>query len=295
MTYSLSNEKWEYLLRLGYPGQWDINSFASEAMYKGGEAIVKSKLSKNQYLPYNLEEIIDEGIKSLSKDLIKLQTASEVEKQLLQSLKNKQGFSVIRLGDGEILALAHDILVTSEEINKNIHLKGMGGFTVPNHERRDLLAKNLLEANIVGIPEARYPTYQRLFNQVAMEYRLPLQKMNLTNSLINYRLNEETTFIHNALSNSRVLLIGNRSKDGKDFYNKQGYKSIVGTVLVAGINSVEKVMQEVQKYEFDIAFVSAGVAANLICVQIAKQNKVALDFGHLLDWYLSGRRVIRKK
>jgi len=292
--YSLSNQQWEYLLRLGYPGQWDIASFASEAMYKGGEEIVKSKLLKNQYLPYNLEEIIDEGMKSFSKDIIQLLTTSEVEKQLLLSLKNKQGFSVIRLGDGENLALAHDILVTSEEINKNNHLKGMGGFIVPNHEKRDLLAKNLLEANIVGIPEARYPTYQRLFNQVAKEHNLPLQTMNLTNSQINYRLNEETTFIHNVLSNYRVLLIGNRSQDGKDFYNKQGYESIVGNVLVPGINSVENVMDEVQKYEFDIAFVSAGIAANLICVEIAKQNKVALDFGHLLDWYIKGYRVIRK-
>lgn len=294
MTYSFSQAQWEYLFRLGYPGPWDKGSLASEAMYRGGEAIVKSKLLKNQYLPYNLEEIIEEGMKHLSKDLIHFQTASEVEQQLKQALNDKQGFSVIRVGDGEILALAHDIFVSSAEINNNYRLKGMGGFSVPNHEKRDLLVKNLLEANIVGIPEARYPTYQRMFNQVAKHFALPLNKMNLTTSLINYKLNQETTFIHHVLENYRVLLIGNRSIDGKEFFTKNGYTSIVGTIKVPGFNSIQTVMEEVQNYEFDIAFVSAGVAANLICVQLAKQNKVALDFGHLLDGYISGQRILSK-
>jgi hypothetical protein len=293
LTYSFSQEQWEYLFRLGYPGTWDKASLASEAIYRGGEAIVKGKLLKNQYLPFNIEDIIDEGMKNLSKDLIHLQTAAEVEQQLNQALKEKKGFSVIRLGDGEILALAHDILVSSGEINSNRRLKGMGGFKVPNHEKRDLLVKNLLEADIVGLPEARYPVYQRMFNQVAKAYTLPLHAMKLTTSLINYQLNQETTFFHNVLENYKVLLIGNRSVDGKEFFIKKGYNSISGTILVPGFDSIEKVMEEVDQYEFDIAFVSAGVAANIICVEIAKRNKPAIDFGHLLDWYLSGRRVIR--
>lgn len=295
MTYSFSQEQWQYLFRLGYPGTWDKASMASEAIYRGGEAIVKSRLAKNQYLPYNIEQIIEEGIKYLAEDLIHLQTASEVEQQLIQALNDKQGFSVIRLGDGEILALAHDILISSDEINNIRRLKGMGGFIVPNHEKRDLLVKNLLEADIVGIPEARYPVYQRLFNQVAKEYRLPLHSMKLTTSLINYQINQETTFIHHVLENYRVLLIGNRSIDGKEFFNKKGYQSIVGTILVPGFHSIDKVLEETEHYEFDMAFVSAGVAANLICVELAKRSKVALDFGHLLDWYLSGKRVIRIK
>jgi hypothetical protein len=293
LTYSFSPEQWEKLFRLGYPGPWDKESMASEAIYRGGEAIVKSKLLKNQYLPYNLEDIIEEGMKDLSKDIICLQTAIEVEVQLLDALREKKGFSVIRIGDGEILALSHDILVTSKEINQNRRLKGMGGFKVPNHEKRDLLAKNLLEAHIVGIPEARYPVYQRMFNQVAKEYSLPLQSMKLATSLINYQLNQETAFYHHVLENYRVLLIGNRSADGEEFFIKKGYKSIAGTIKVPGFDSIEKVLEEADRYEYDIAFVSAGVAANIICVEIAKRDKVAIDFGHLLDWYLSGRRVIR--
>jgi hypothetical protein len=295
LSYSFSQEQWEYLIRLGYPGPWDKASMASEAIYRGGEAIVKGKLLKNQYLPYNLEEIIEEGMKSLSKGLIHLLTASEVEKQLNQALSEKKGFSVIRLGDGEILALAHDILVSSEEINANRRLKGMGGFKVPNHEKRELLAKNLQEADVVGLPEARYPVYQRMFNQVAVKHAFPLHTMNLTTSLINYQINQETTFFHNVLENKRVLLVGNRSADGKEFFKKKGYNSIVGTVKVPGFDSVEKVMEEVDGYEYDVAFVSAGVAANILCVEMAKRDKVAIDFGHLLDWYLSGRRVIRTK
>ena len=91
------------------------------------------------------------------------------------------------------------------------------------------------------------------------------------------------------------LLIGNRAKDGMEYFNKMGYKSIMGAIPVPNIDAVPKVLEEVSHYEFDAAFVSAGIPANLICVEIAKQGKVAIDFGHLLDWYINGKKIIRKQ
>ncbi|MBT2638628.1 hypothetical protein J7E37_11835 [Bacillus sp. ISL-39] len=43
------------------------------------------------------------------------------------------------------------------------------------------------------------------------------------------------------------------------------------------IHLVPKVLEEIDQYEFDAAFVSAGIPANLICVDIAKRGKVAID------------------
>ncbi|MEH7301286.1 GT-D fold domain-containing protein [Neobacillus drentensis] len=296
MTFSFSKEQWEYIYKLGYPGPWDRTFFASEAIYRGGEALVQQNLKTDQYLPYNLEEIIEVGLKGLSDNIIHLKNAYEVADQVLDALKNKTGLSAIRLGDGEILALAHGILVSSEEINKNAKLKyALGGFAVPNHKKRDELTLNLLEADIVGIPEARYPTYQRLFNNLAKTIQLPLNQMNLTNSRINYLMNDETTLYHEILMNYRVLLIGNKAQDGMEFFKNLGYKNIVGAIPVPSIYEVPKVLEEVGNYEFDAAFVSAGIPANLICVDIAKRGKVAIDFGHLLDWYISGKKQIIQK
>lgn len=295
MSFSFSQQQWNDLFRLGYPGEWDKSSLASEAIYRGGEALVKQKLTKNVYLPFNIEEIIDEGMKNLGEQMIHLHTAKEVEEKINVALREGKGFSVIRLGDGELLALSHDTLVSSEEIKQSGKLQyALGGFSVPNHLKRDQLVKNLLEADVVGIPEARYPTYQRLFNQLAKVYKLPLQKMALTNSQINYRINEETTCFHQLLMNYRVLLIGNRAHEGKEFFEKQGYNSVVGSIPVPGIESVEQVLSEAEKFTFDVAFVSAGIPANIICVELAKRNKVAIDFGHLLDRYVKGHWIIKK-
>ncbi|WP_163100508.1 GT-D fold domain-containing glycosyltransferase [Peribacillus alkalitolerans] len=295
MAYSFTKDQWEAIFKVGYPGTWDIGTLAAEAMYRGGEALVKKQLKDGQYLPYNLEDIIEEGLKKLSEDMIDLKTPEEVQDLITEALNAKKGLSVIRLGDGEVLALSHDILVSSDEINKNEKLKyALGGFSVPNHEQRDLLIQNLLEADIVGIPEARYPTYQRLFNNVANAIKLPLKDTCFTSSQINYKMNESTACFHYLLSHYRVLLIGNRAKDGKDFLNNKGYNSIVGTIPVPGIASVPEVLEQAQKYDFDVAFVSAGIPANLICVELAKQKKIALDFGHLLDWYIKEYRILRK-
>lgn len=293
MTYSFSNEQWERIYKLGYPGWWDNTSLASEAIYRGGEGLVKKQLQDNQYLPYNIEDIIGEGMNRLSDKIITFMSPLQVKDQIMEAIKVKKGLSVIRLGDGEILALSHDIIVPTEEINKSGKLKyALGGFSVPNHEKREQLTRNLFEANIVGIPEARYPTYQRLFNNFAKSIQLPITEMNLTNSLINYLMNDETTLYHELLTNYRILLIGNRAKDGMEFFNKLGYKSILGAIPVPNIDSVPKVLEEVNHYEFDAAFVSAGIPANLICVEIAKQGKVAIDFGHLIDWYINGNKKI---
>lgn len=295
MSYLISREQWEYIYNLGYPGQWDKASLASEAIYRGGEDLIQRRLKDYQYLPYNIEDIIDEGLKSFSNNIIQLITPHEVKKQVWQSVENKTGLSVIRLGDGEILALAHDILVPSDVINQSGKLTyALGGFKVPNIEKRNELTRNLSEADFVGIPTSRFPTFQRLFNKLAKSLNLPLNKMNITDSRINYLMNDEFTIYHDLLTNYRILLVGNRATDGMQYFKNLGYNSIVGTVPVPNIDEVPKVLEEINQYEFDAAFVSAGIPANLICVGLAKKGKVAIDFGHLLDWYIDGMSRIRQ-
>jgi hypothetical protein len=102
------------------------------------------------------------------------------------------------------------------------------------------------------------------------------------------------TLFHELMSEYKVLLIGNRMNEGKTLFNYLGYVSIAGTIPVKGVESVSSVLYAVQQYEFDIALVSAGIPANLICVALAEQNKVAIDFGHLIDSFLRDYTVVRK-
>jgi hypothetical protein len=53
---------------------------------------------------------------------------------------------------------------------------------------------------------------------------------------------------------------------------------------VNGCGDIERVMDRIRGIDFDIALVSAGVAAVVIVSRIASRlGKVAVDFGHMAD------------
>ncbi|MNJ57412.1 hypothetical protein D3C77_530000 [compost metagenome] len=61
-----------------------------------------------------------------------------------------------------------------------------------------------------------------------------------------------------------------------------------------GTRDVARVVQQAAQMEFDLAFVSAGIAAVGICTEIASQmGKVALDMGHLANKLESGETVLK--
>lgn len=292
----LSNKEWDEIYNIGYMDGQDIKSIAAEGMYRGGEKLISDKLKVNQYLDHNIEEVVKVGIKALEKDIILLKNAMEIENEIKNALKEKKGYSLIRLGDGELLALAHDILLRSEEIKENPRLNFLSyaGIDIPNHQFRDRLTRNILRASAIGIPTARFPAYQRLFNRLATFHKLPLKNLNLTHSVINYYLNNSTTVYHDLLKNKKILLIGNRMKEGKEYFEKEGYNSIVDSITVNGIDSIDSVIEQTKLYDYDVALVSAGIPANIICVELAKINKVALDFGHMIDNLLSKSTFLNK-
>ncbi|QGQ96539.1 hypothetical protein EHS13_17425 [Paenibacillus psychroresistens] len=296
MTFSLSEEEWSSVIKIGCRGETDLRAFAAEGIYRGGEEFVNNHLGITHVLPLDIEQIIKAGINALSSDIIKLHSAKEIAVCIKEALENKQGYSIIRMGDGELVSLAHDLLISTDELNNDsrFNFLSYSGITIPDHSSRDTLAKNVLKADVIGIPLARYPTFQCLFNKIAKYYKWPLHTMCLSSSNIQTELNNETTLFHELMSEYKILLIGNRMNEAKNLFNYWGYDSIVGTIPVNGIESVSSVLDAVQQYEFDVAIVSAGIPANLICVALAEQNKVAIDFGHLTDMLLRGHAVIRK-
>lgn len=281
---------WEIKKRIGYPEE-----IQTEGLHRGGEKIVENILGGNRILPFEIEEIIEEGIKSLSNHIKELKTSSEVEAEIMKALEAKKGFSLIRMGDGELTTMAHDIIISTREILSTPRLNFLpyAGVTLPDYPSRDLLAKNIMEADVVGIPYLRWPMFNLLFIKLAKYYKWPLNKMVLTQSVINYELHLQTNLFHHLLSKYKVLLIGNRMQEGEKLLKNAGYKNIVGSIPVENIKSVPQVLQRANKFEYDVALVSAGISANIICVELAKKNKIAIDFGHLIDELINGTKVIK--
>ncbi|WP_258171448.1 hypothetical protein [Paenibacillus sp. R14(2021)] len=52
-------------------------------------------------------------------------------------------------------------------------------------------------------------------------------------------------------------------------------------------------MREVRQTDFDLALVSAGIAAVILCTRIAGElGKAVLDFGHMADGIVKGQYPI---
>ncbi|MFS1517424.1 GT-D fold domain-containing glycosyltransferase [Bacillus sp. SCS-151] len=292
--YNISKSEWQKLKKYGHVEVGNNKNYAVEGLYYGGDKIVEESLNKQFILPFSIENIIDAGIKQLSEEKIKLKNAEHIANEIREALRNGKGYSLVRIGDGELIFLSHDLINSSEEINKEPRLQFLSyaGVTLPDHETRDFLTEKLLLTNVIGVPIARYPTFQNLFIKLVNYHNWNLKKMNVTSSFIHFELCRYTTLYHELLQHHRVLLIGNKMNEGRKYFEDIGYENIVGNVPVFGVKDVSNVITRAKEYEYDVVFVSAGIAANLICVELAQEGKIAIDFGHLIDSLINDKAHI---
>ncbi|MTH52051.1 hypothetical protein GKZ89_01435 [Bacillus mangrovi] len=287
--YHFTESQLKRMALMGYP---NLN-ITDDAYYSGGEYLVEKQVGDSMLLPYSAEEIIAAGAESLKEDLIHLRRGAEVKEQILTSLKEGTGCSITRMGDGPLGFLAHDHLIPAQVMKNDPYFQFLdfAGVKVPDHRNRDLLTEYITKTDYLGVPVRRLPVFQSLFIRLAKFHNWPLKKMNLTHSNINLELNELGTYSE-ILKKHRVLLIGNRMGEVKEFFERLGFHNIAGTVRVEGLENVHKAIDEASRYSFDAAFAAAGISASVICVELAKAKKTAIDFGQLADGLISGRAVV---
>lgn len=265
---------------------------AMEGLYKGGEQRVESVLLPNRILPVPLDDIITVGVKEYRDSMVYLLSAAEVAGRIRDALSKHCGFSLVRLGDGELLTLAQNTVRSVEEVTLAAPFLDYAGVQIPNTTARDQLALSIVNSDVIGVPKSRRPTFQALFVELVRYYKWPVSNWNVTSSIINYELNYETRLYSELLDNYRVVLIGNRMQELADLVASSGRPSVVGVIPVMGVASVSRVLEELRQYEFDVALVSAGVAAEIICVDLKFHGKVAIDFGHLADHLIRDQRTL---
>lgn len=289
MARKLTDQDWERI-KQGFINRSDeVEVLIGLGLYFGGDQMVEKLLPPNTVLNAKLERILELGIQSLSGDIINILDEHQVANQIWDAAVTGRECSVIRLGDGELLTLAQDSVYSINEINELGKFLPIAGVKVPDLHARDMLLASIKNADIVGIPVARRSMFQNLFWTLAKYYDLPIKKKKLTTSVINYTL-KNTDVYHKLFKNLKVLLIGNRMTEFRQHLANKGYNSIVGTIPVAGTTAIPVVLDQVESYDFDVAIVSAGVAATIMCPLISERNKIAIDFGHMADEMLSGNR-----
>ncbi|MFF2484538.1 GT-D fold domain-containing glycosyltransferase [Paenibacillus sp. NPDC058071] len=261
----------------------------TEGRYEGGEAIVDRLMPPYGIMPdTSLEEIIAAGIAANSGRVVTVMSPEQVADRINGSLTRGLPLSVVRLGDGELLTLAQETVMPIEIVRQQGSFLPYAGVEVPNLAIRDQLREAVKQADIVGIPMLRQPNYLLLAGSVLHAHGIDIRSRVFTDSLINYGL-YKGGLLKPLLQGRRVLLVGNKADQLAAVLTNAGIV-VTGIVMpVNGVQDADRAVQEAQGHDFDIALVSAGVAAVLIAEKLARTTgKVAIDFGHMADAIAKG-------
>ncbi|WP_236575763.1 MULTISPECIES: GT-D fold domain-containing protein [Paenibacillus] len=255
----------------------------------GAEEEVASLLPPYTILPdVSAKEVMQAGLQGYLHRLKPLMKPEEVYRRLEQSLAAGQPLSVVRLGDGELLALAHDAVLPLEQSLAAGPFLPTAGITLPDHDARERLVEAVRGADVIGIPTSRLPTYQGLLFPILRHFGISHETLDFTVSTINYALHEQK-LLQQLLRGRQVLVIGNKAVPLANVLSASGVHVAGAIAPVNGFGDISRVLAEAASHAFDIALVAGGIPAVVICRNIAAElGKVALDFGHLADKLISG-------
>lgn len=273
-------ERYEKVYRQGY--------------FDGGEARVGNLLPPNVILPeLSLDDLVLRGLQGTESLMIPILTTTAVYSEIQEALHAGKPLSLVRLGDGELLTLAHDTVWPVAEVKRWGNFLPYAGVRIPDANAREMLIGAVCHADLIGVPQSRHPAYQGLLMPVLRHYGMDIRKMRLTFSTVNYALNDEG-FLSRLLVGRKVLLIGNEA-DSLSIYMRHRGIEVTGVISpVQGVNDVPRVMEQVRSTDFDLALVAAGIAAVILCSRIAREcGKVALDLGHLANKLVNGEAAYR--
>ncbi len=204
----------------------------------------------------------------------------------------KSPCSVVRLGDGELLALAQDTVYSTEQVAAEGSFLSYAGIQVPDLSARDTLSHAIRSADIIGVPLSRQKNYHPLLHPVLRAHHIELNEQHTTSSTINYSL-QQTGMLQSLIRSRSLLLIGNAAPELAQVMTVLGYRVSGVIAPVNGFADIDRVIGEASGHSFDLALVSAGIPAVVITWRIAAElGKAALDFGHLANFISSGQMSI---
>ena len=206
-------------------------------------------------------------------------SAQEVLMCIKKALVTKQALSLVRLGNGEALTLAHQILVPMQQIEPWLEYAGV---KLPNEQiRQDLLAA-IKAADILGLTTDR-PHWDcaPLLNQVLAHFKF--KPRYVTDASINWQLHRQPLF-YSSLANRPLILVGRLAAMAAPVLSKKGLQ-IVATYALESSTDLPTVERMIQAGPlFQVALVAAGIPASILCPRLAKTYRcVALDYGHVIN------------
>lgn len=261
----------------------------AEGRYEGGERLLEQAAPPGLLLAgVELPQVIALGVEALRPTLVPAVEIGTVWQEMMDAMDTSQPYALVRLGDGELLALAHDLVLDTESIRREAPFVANAGIDLPDHAARGALADAVRRANVVGVPTSRRPHFQPLLQPALARLGIDYRQLRLTDSTINYSL-YQTGLLPRLLEGRRVLAVGNEAPGMAERLQAMGV-TVTGVIApVNGFPDIDRVIGEASGSAFDIALVSAGIPAVVIAARIATElGKAALDFGHMADQIARG-------
>ncbi|TFE27863.1 GT-D fold domain-containing glycosyltransferase [Cohnella luojiensis] len=255
-----------------------------EGLTAGGEQILAEHIPADIIIPdITAGEAMAAGVQVLRKRGVPLLDPQGVYQELEDALAANRPYAFIRLGDGELLTLAQEKVLTFEEIRRAGPFLPYAGITVPNLLARDEMISCIQVASLIGVPMSRHPHFQPLLFAVLRAYGIDYRKLRFTTSTMNYSLHE-LGLLMKLLQGRKILVIGDVAAKLRDVLMEQGMV-VTGIVTpVNGYDDVPRVVAEASGRDFDIALIAAGIPSIPIAVHLAGiKGKVTFDFGHLAN------------
>jgi hypothetical protein len=182
-----------------------------------------------------------------------VRSVDEIAPQILRALRDKRGFSVIRLGDAEILTLAQDTVFPTRvnvpvwgdlmaelchdpslgkgdnnEVVRWRDMMYMSGIHYPDLDARDLLAQALKTADVVGIPVNNRPGRSRAHLKILEGFQTVLLEIFKTLHLNHSNMQLADSALHYLLFSSgwlhKILFPGEYPEICQHYSFPPGYK-----------------------------------------------------------------------
>ena len=202
-----------------------------------------------------------------------------------EAVKNKVGYSWIRLGDSEHNVLLHlSKHIPPSEVRKKICWAGTPGYcgaTLPNPELKTRLISAVKNANLVGVFKGD-PELYKAFDVNGLDPK------NICYAYDSIALPMNKQFCE-LLVKYKCLLVGGgiHSFNAKDYskYVKERLNVDMDYITeIQNYSHIESCMNKIEQKDFDICLISAGVNAKLICNEMkTRKPALYLDLGHWLD------------
>jgi hypothetical protein len=228
---------------------------------------------------------------------LRLAPAQEVAARIEDALVAGRGFSLIRLGDGEALALAHNLLISASDALCRGPFLRYAGVQLPDLRGRDRLASAVRNADVVGITTSLNYNYFPLLWHALTLHGIDIERLEITSATVNYALHREGHLARLLLDRAerpRVLVVGNLAGSLAVTLSEQGVAVAGAVTPVRGVGDVDRVMLEMATHNYDVALVAAGIPAVIIATEVAHtKNRIVIDFGHLADELVHSIKELR--